>query len=65
MSKRHQSNRRKNYGRRQHELHERSQRDQQPEDAEHTLDDVASGGMSDRFSFLDTSSPRLRYALGD
>ncbi len=64
MSKRHQSNRRKNYGRRQHELHERSQRDQQPGDAEQALDDAAAGGM-DRLSFLDPRPARLRYALGD
>lgn len=63
MSKRHQSNRRKNYGRRQHELHERSQRDQQPGEAEHTLDEVATG--ADRLSFMDSRSSRLRYALGD
>ncbi len=65
MSKRHQTNRRKSYGRRQHELHERSQRDAQPDEAERGLDDLAPGGMSDRFSFMDTSTPRLRYALGD
>ena len=63
MSKRHQSNRRKSYGRRQHELHERSQRDHQHEDDERVLDDA--GAMSDRFSFMDPQSTRLRYALGD
>ncbi len=31
VSKRHQANRRKSYGRRQHELHERTDRDRQPE----------------------------------
>jgi len=65
VSKRHQQNRRKSYGRRQHELHERLQRDPQPEEAEHSLDDLASGGMGDRFSFMDTRTSRLRYALGD
>jgi hypothetical protein len=65
VSKRHQSNRRKSYGRRQHELHERHQRDRQPEEIEATLDDATPGGMTDRFSFMDTGSPRLRYALGD
>ena len=34
MSKRHQANRRKAYGRRQHELHERRQRDHVPESAD-------------------------------
>ena len=64
MSKRHQSNRRKSYGRRQHELHERSQRDHQTEDDMRVLDDAA-GAMSDRLSFMDPQSTRLRYALGD
>ena len=64
MSKRHQSNRRKNYGRRQHELHERSQRDHQPDESERVLDE-GTGGVSDRLSFLDAGSSRLRYALGD
>jgi hypothetical protein len=65
VSKRHQSNRRKSYGRRQHELHERHQRDRQPEEIEHALDDSAPGGMPDRFSFMDPRPSRLRYALGD
>jgi hypothetical protein len=65
VSKRHQQNRRKSYGRRQHELHERLQREPQPEEAENSLDDLASGGMGDRFSFMDPRTSRLRYALGD
>ena len=65
MSKRHSSNRRKSYGRRQHELHERHQRDQQPEAIDLAPDDLAPNGLTDRFSFLDPRSPRLRYALGD
>ena len=66
MSKRHQSNRRKSYGRRQHELHERQPaRPRSPTDVERVLDDVAPAPMSDRFSFMDTRSTRLRYALGD
>ncbi len=65
MSKRHHANRRKTYGRRQHELHERIQRDHQPERADLALDDLTPGGMADRFAFLDPRTPRLRYALGD
>ncbi len=65
MSKRHQQNRRKSYGRRQHELHERLQREPQLEEAEPSLDDLAPGSMADRFSFMDTRTSRLRYALGD
>ena len=41
MSKRHQSNRRKAYGRRQHELYERRQRDDLPESADLGMDDGA------------------------
>ena len=49
MSKRHQSNRRKSYGRRQHELHERSQRDHEPE-ALHSAgsDEFAIGTTTER-----------------
>ena len=65
MSKRHQSNRRKAYGRRQHEVAERRGRDHQPESFELGLDDLAPGGLVDRFSFFDPRTPRLRYALGD
>ena len=65
MSKRHQSNRRKAYGRRQHELHERRQRDYLPESADLGLDDVAGDGIADRFSFMDPRTPRLHYAIGE
>ncbi len=65
MSKRHNANRRRSYGRRQHELHERTQRPRQPVQEDLALDDVAPGGMVDRFAFLDPRTPRLRYVLGD
>jgi hypothetical protein len=65
VSKRHQSNRRKTYGRRQHELAERRTHDRHPHIADFGLDDLAPGGMADRFAFLDPRTPRLRYALGD
>jgi hypothetical protein len=65
VSKRHSSNRRKSYGRRQHELHERQQRDHQPEPTDLPQDDLGPNGIADRFSFLDPRSSRLRYALGD
>jgi hypothetical protein len=65
VSKRHQSNRRKTYGRRQHELHERRQRDHQPDTIDLGLDDVGPSAMADRFAFLDPRTPRLRYAIGD
>jgi hypothetical protein len=65
VSKRHQSNRRKTYGRRQHELHERRQRDAMPESLDPGMDDVAGDGIADRFSFLDPRTPRLHYAIGE
>jgi hypothetical protein len=65
VSKRHQANRRKTYGRRQHELHERRQRDHLHPVDEAGLDDVESTDMTDRFAFLDPRPSRLRYALGD
>ena len=65
MSKRHHSNRRKSYGRRQHELHERRQRDHvQPSDAA-LADDLGPTGLADRMAFLDPRTPRLHYVLGD
>jgi hypothetical protein len=65
VSKRHQSNRRKSYGRRQHELAERHGRESQPEMLDLGPDDLAHGGLADRLSFLDPRVPNLRFALGD
>jgi hypothetical protein len=66
VSKRHQSNRRKSYGRRQHELHERVQRDNEPDGVDAAMaDDFGMATTSDRFAFMDTPTTRLRYALGD
>ncbi len=56
-------NRRKTYGRRQHELHERRQREYQPESMD--MDDPALDAVADRFSFLDPRTPRLHYAIGE
>ena len=65
MSKRHQANRRRSYGRRQHELHEREVRRHFPEPAELATDDAGATSSSDPFAFMDPRAPRLRYALGD
>jgi hypothetical protein len=65
VSKRHQNNRRKTYGRRQHELHERNQRDHAPTDYEAGLDDLGPASIADRLAFLDPRTPRLHFALGD
>lgn len=65
MSKRHHANRRKTYGRRQHELRERGQREPQPESYDLALDDPSPGDMADRFTLLDPRPARLRFVLGD
>ena len=65
MSKRHQSSRRRSYGRRQHELHERGARRHVPEPAEWALDEPAATSSNDPFAFMDPRMPRLRYVLGD
>jgi hypothetical protein len=61
----HQSNRRKSYGRRQHEVAERRQRDDQASPAELDFDDLAPAALADRFAFLDPRTSQLQYALGD
>ncbi len=65
MSKRHQSNRRKSYGRRQHEVAERRQHDTAPDVADRGLDEGAPAALADRFVFLDPRASRLRFAMGD
>ena len=65
MSKRHQASRRRSYGRRQHELHEREARRHFPEPAKSASDDAGPTSSSDPFAFMDPRTPRLRYALGD
>ena len=65
MSKRHQSSRRRTYGRRQHELRERVGRRHQPDPPELAFDEHDLVGQSDPLAFLDPRAPRLRFALGD
>ena len=65
MSKRHQASRRRSYGRRQHELHEREVRRHFPEPPDGAGDDAGATSSSDPFAFMDPRTPRLRYALGD
>jgi hypothetical protein len=65
VSKRHQSSRRKNYGRRQHEVAERRQRDLDPEGLPAEMDDLGSTAIADRLAFLDPRTSRLYFALGD
>jgi hypothetical protein len=65
VSKRHQSSRRRSYGRRQHELHERDSRRHFPEVADLGFDEPAATSAPDPFAFLDPRSPRLRYLMGE
>ncbi len=65
MSKRHQSSRRRAYGRRQHELHERQ--DRRPDRVRIELDwtDGSDGLQADPLAFLDPRAPRLRFDFAD
>jgi hypothetical protein len=65
VSKRHQSSRRKNYGRRQHEVTERRQRDLAPEAFTDGLEDTSPTALADRLAFLDPRTTRLQFVLGD
>ena len=66
MSKRHQSSRRKTYGRRQHELRERRDRnDRYVDDVDLDLDEARVPVMVDRFAFIDPRASRFGFALGD
>ena len=64
MSRRHQSSRRKAYGRRQHEVRERQDRRHQPESFELDLEEWGSTGQTDPLAFLDPRLPRL-YSTAD
>ncbi len=65
MSKRHQSSRRRSYGRRQHELRERV--DRRPSNAGIELDHGDRDTDGDGFGFLDldVGGRRLSFAVGD
>jgi hypothetical protein len=65
MSKRHHASRRRAYGRRQHELHERFDRRRGVEIAEIRSDDQDAVNPADTFGFFDPRGPRLRFAVGD
>jgi hypothetical protein len=65
MSKRHQANRRRSYGRRQHELAERRPQEAQSDPVERALDEADTAVFGDRFAFFDAGTRRLQFALGD
>jgi hypothetical protein len=65
MSKRHHSSRRRSYGRRQHELRERTERQEPVSITE--IHSEPSDGERDGFAFLDLdlAGRRLGFAVGD
>jgi hypothetical protein len=66
VSKRHQSSRRRSYGRRQHEVHEREgNRRHNPATDEMELDGLGASPQADPLAFLDPRAPRLRFAIGE
>ena len=65
MSKRHQSTRRRSYGRRLHEIHERSDRRLERGHIEADLDERFEALEIDPLAFLDPRTLRARFAFGD
>jgi hypothetical protein len=65
MSKRHQANRRRTYGRRQHEVRERQDRGQHGDAFDFDLGEWGATPSVDPLAFLDPRAPRIRFALGD
>jgi hypothetical protein len=65
VTKRHQTNRRKSFSRRQHELRERPDRRTSTELYGAGWDHRPTGSDGDSMSFLDTRSSGIRFALGD
>lgn len=65
MSKRHQANRRKTYGRRLHEVRERTDPRQQHHEGFEVDLEWGPSAPSDPLAFLDPRSPRLRFSSAD
>ncbi len=65
MSKRHQSSRRKSYGRRQHEVAERRSQAPALDASDDALGEFGQPVLGERFAFLDPRLSSLRFALGD
>ena len=61
MGRRHQSSRRKVYGRRQHEVRERHDRHHHPEAFELEGDAWSAPGYTDPLGSIDPRRPRLHY----
>jgi hypothetical protein len=62
MSRRHQSHRRKAYGRRQHEVRERHDRASHSEAFGPEVEPWGSPSGTEPFPFTDPRQPRLHYA---
>jgi hypothetical protein len=65
VSKRHQSTRRRSYGRRQHELHERVDRTAERGRVAVDWADRFDDFEIDPLAFLDPRTLRVRYGYGD
>ena len=65
MSKRHTSSRRRSYGRRQHELHERLERRREHGRIEVEWSDAMETPQADPLSFFDPRAPRMRFGFSD
>ena len=65
MSKRHQSSRRRSYGRRQHELHEREAQQRNGSVIEDGDLDGYGDSRNESVAFPDPRGARLRFAIGD
>lgn len=65
MSKRHQNSRRRSYGRRQHEVHERHDRRIDRGRPEANWAEAADATQADPLAFLDPRTPRLRFGFVD
>lgn len=65
MSKRHQNSRRRSYGRRQHEVHERHERRIDQGRPEANWADAAEANQADPLAFMDPRMPRLRFGFID
>lgn len=64
MSKGHQAHRRRTYGRRQHELHERRMRHETWHGLDITVADIDDAARLDAFDLLRPSGPRAFDVLG-
>jgi hypothetical protein len=65
VSKRHQNSRRRAYGRRRHEVHERHDRRVDRGRPEANWAEAADASQADPLSFLDPRTPRLRFGFAD